>query len=74
VVFIGLLWLEMLLIIRMSCSRCQQLGKIGKRDMMPLNPIILVESFYVWGIDFMGPFPSYFGNEYILLAEDYVSK
>ena len=28
----------------------------------------------VWGIDFMGPFPPSFGNLYILLAVDYVSK
>jgi len=28
----------------------------------------------VWGIDFMGPFPSSFENEYILLAVEYVSK
>ncbi|KAL4385709.1 hypothetical protein GQ457_15G017600 [Hibiscus cannabinus] len=30
--------------------------------------------FDVWWIDFMGPFPSSFGNLYILLAVDYVSK
>ncbi|KAL5542872.1 hypothetical protein UlMin_010582 [Ulmus minor] len=30
--------------------------------------------FDVWGIDFMGPFPSSFGNQYILVAVDYVSK
>jgi len=30
--------------------------------------------FDVWGIDFMGPFPSSFRNECILLAGDYVSK
>jgi len=42
--------------------------------MMPLNPIIVVEILDVWGIDLMGPFSSYFGNEYILLAVDYVSK
>ena len=41
---------------------------------MPLNPIIVVKIFDVWGIDFMWPFPSSFGNEYILLAVDYVSK
>jgi len=41
---------------------------------MLLNPIIVVEIFDVWGIDFMGPFPYSFGNEYILLAIDYVSK
>jgi hypothetical protein len=26
--------------------------------MMPLNPILIVEIFDVWGIDFMGPFPN----------------
>ena len=41
---------------------------------MPLNPIIVVELFYVWGVKFMGPFPSCFGNEYILLAMGYISK
>ncbi|CAL8993249.1 unnamed protein product [Prunus brigantina] len=30
--------------------------------------------FDVWGIDFMGPFPSSFGYIYILVAVDYVSK
>ena len=30
--------------------------------------------FDVWGIDFIEPFPSSFGNIYILLAVDYVSK
>jgi len=42
--------------------------------MMPLNPIIVVEIFDIQGIDFMGLFPSSFGNEYILLAVDYISK
>ncbi|GJU31252.1 reverse transcriptase domain-containing protein [Tanacetum coccineum] len=28
----------------------------------------------VWGIDFMGPFPSSRGNKYILVAVDYLSK
>ncbi|GJW96016.1 reverse transcriptase domain-containing protein [Tanacetum coccineum] len=30
--------------------------------------------FNVWGIDFMGPFPSSRGNKYILMAVDYLSK
>jgi hypothetical protein len=33
-----------------------------------------VKFFYVWGIDFMGPFPSSFDNLYILIVVDYVSK
>ncbi|KAM2986641.1 hypothetical protein FF2_006893 [Malus domestica] len=41
---------------------------------MPQSPIFNVEIFDVWGIDFMGPFPSSHGFVYILLAVDYVSK
>ncbi|XP_070003369.1 uncharacterized protein [Nicotiana sylvestris] len=41
---------------------------------MPMNPIQKVEVFDVWGIDFMGLFVSAFGNKYILVAVDYVSK
>ena len=41
---------------------------------MPLTNILEVELFDVWGIDFMGLFPSYYGYKYILLAVDYVSK
>jgi len=42
---------------------------------MPQNPILEVEVFDVWGIDFMGPFnPPSYGNAYILVAVDYVSK
>ena len=41
---------------------------------MPLNPILIVEIFNVWGIDFMGPFPNPFEFLYIMVAMDYVSK
>ena len=41
---------------------------------MPLNSIVVCEPFDVWGIDFMGPFPSSFGHTYILLCVDYVTK
>ena len=41
---------------------------------MPLNPILVVELFDVWDIDFMGPFPTCFGYAYILVGVDYVSK
>ncbi|GKB58511.1 reverse transcriptase domain-containing protein [Tanacetum coccineum] len=42
--------------------------------MMPQNSIQVCEIFDVWGIDFMGPFPSSKGNKYILVAVDYLSK
>nr|GEY86466.1 reverse transcriptase domain-containing protein [Tanacetum cinerariifolium] len=53
---------------------CQRQGKILQRDEMPQNSIQVCEIFDVWGIDFMGPFPSSRGNKYILVAVDYLSK
>nr|GFC49529.1 reverse transcriptase domain-containing protein [Tanacetum cinerariifolium] len=41
---------------------------------MPQSSIQICEIFDVWGIDFMGPFPSSKGNKYILVAVDYLSK
>nr|CAN74956.1 hypothetical protein VITISV_043981 [Vitis vinifera] len=51
-----------------SCDRCQRLGKLTQRNQMPMNPILIVDLFDVWGIDFMGPFPMSFGNSYILVG------
>ena len=58
----------------MACDWCQKTSNISRRNEMPLNYILEVELFDVWGIDFMGPFPSSYKNQYILLAVDYVSK
>ncbi|XP_070010991.1 uncharacterized protein [Nicotiana sylvestris] len=41
---------------------------------MPLTTILEDEIFDVWGIDFMGTFVSSYGNTYILVSVDYVSK
>ncbi|GJS32590.1 reverse transcriptase domain-containing protein [Tanacetum coccineum] len=57
-----------------SCDACQRQGKISQRDEMPQNVIQVCEIFDLWGIDFMGPFPSSRGNKYILVAVDYLSK
>ena len=57
-----------------ECDKCQRLGKISRHHMMPLNPILVVDLFDVWGINFMGPFPSSLGYLYILVGVDYVSK
>nr|GEU54758.1 reverse transcriptase domain-containing protein [Tanacetum cinerariifolium] len=56
------------------CDACQRHCKISQRDEMPQNAIQLCEIFDVWGIDFIGPFPSSKGNKYILVAIDYLSK
>nr|GEZ31675.1 reverse transcriptase domain-containing protein [Tanacetum cinerariifolium] len=49
-------------------------GKISQRDEMPQDSIRICEIFYVWGINFMGPFSSSRGNKYILVAVEYLSK
>ncbi|GKD54908.1 reverse transcriptase domain-containing protein, partial [Tanacetum coccineum] len=41
-----------------SCDACQRQGKISQRDEMAQNAIQVYEIFDIWGIDFMGPFPS----------------
>nr|GEW97756.1 hypothetical protein [Tanacetum cinerariifolium] len=56
------------------CDACQRPGKILQHNEMPQNAIQVCEIFDVWGIDFMGPFPSSKGNKYILVAVDYLSK
>nr|GEW84164.1 reverse transcriptase domain-containing protein [Tanacetum cinerariifolium] len=56
------------------CDSWQRQGKILQRDEMPQNSIQVCEIFEVWGIDFMGPFPSSKGNKYILVTVDYLSK
>ncbi|GJU12686.1 reverse transcriptase domain-containing protein [Tanacetum coccineum] len=53
----------------------KKVEEISQRcDEMPQNSIQVCEIFDVWGIDFMGPFPSSRGNKYILVAVDYLSK
>ena len=50
------------------------MDNLSRRNEMPLQGILMVQIFYIWGIDFMEPFLSSFGNMYILLGLDYVSK
>nr|GEY19808.1 reverse transcriptase domain-containing protein [Tanacetum cinerariifolium] len=57
-----------------NCDSCQRQGKISQNDEMLQNAIQVCKIFNVWGIDFMGPFPNYKGNKYILVNVDYLSK
>ncbi|KAL0445303.1 UNVERIFIED_CONTAM: putative mitochondrial protein [Sesamum latifolium] len=57
-----------------TCDQCQRSGNISRRHEMPLSSILVCGIFYMWGIDFMGPFPKSYNNAYILVAIDYVSK
>ena len=42
--------------------------------MVPLNPILIVDLFDVWGINFIRPCPVSFGYIYILVGVNYESK
>ena len=55
-------------------DKCQRMGSILKQDEPPLQLILEVELFDIWGMDFIGLFPSSFSNLYILLVVDYVLK
>ena len=57
-----------------ECLKYQSALNISKQDEIPLQTILEVEIFYLWGIDFMEPFLPSEGKEYILVAVDYVSK
>ena len=48
--------------------------RVTKINLMPLTPILIIDIFDCWGLDFMGPFPPSCGYLYILLTVDYVSK
>ncbi|GKB10155.1 reverse transcriptase domain-containing protein [Tanacetum coccineum] len=70
----SLLFTKMPYTLSCRCDTCQRQGKISQRDEMPQNSIQVCKIFDVWGIDFMGSFPSLRGNKYILVAVDYLSK
>jgi len=48
-----------------SCEKCQRTCNITHKNQMPLTNILVSEIFYVWGIDFMDPFPSSFVRNHI---------
>ena len=55
------------------CDKCQRMGSISKQDEPPMSPIMEVELFDLWGMVFMGPFPSSFSHMYILFVVGYFS-
>ena len=53
------------------------MGQPNERDRMPHQPILPLEPFQKWGLDFVGPFKppaTRTGNKYILVATDYYTK
>ncbi|GKD25113.1 reverse transcriptase domain-containing protein [Tanacetum coccineum] len=72
--FIGRLFTKMPMTWSHGVTLVNVKAKSRKKDEMPQNAIQVCEIFDVWGIDFIGPFPSSRGNKYILVAIDYLSK
>ncbi|KAA0031965.1 putative mitochondrial protein [Cucumis melo var. makuwa] len=55
-------------------DRYQRMRNMSLCDKMPQKPILEIELFDVWKINFMGPFSQSTGPIYILLVMDYVLK
>ena len=60
-----------------ECDLCQQLGQPTENVWMPHQPVLPLEPFQKWGLDFVGPFkpPTMrTGNQYIIVATDYCAR
>ncbi|KAL6339318.1 hypothetical protein AAG906_028041 [Vitis piasezkii] len=57
-----------------KAMRVLQLGFCWPSLFKDAHTMCKIDLFYVWGINFMGPFPMSFGYSYILVGVDYVSK
>jgi hypothetical protein len=56
---------------------CQRTGQPQESARMPHQPVLPLEPFQNWGLDFIGPFKpaaAQTGNKYILVATDYCTK
>jgi len=58
----------------LACEHCQRARALSHCGMMLLSPILIIDIFDVWAIDFISLFLSPFGFVYILVVIDYVSK
>ena len=60
-----------------ECDLCQRLGQPTEQAHMPHQPVLPLEPFQKWALDFVGPFTpiaTRTGNKYILVATDYCTK
>ena len=60
-----------------KCDLCQRMGQPTEKDTMPLQPVLPLEPFQKWRLDFFSPFKPVAlrtGNRYIIVATDYCTK
>jgi hypothetical protein len=74
-VIFGLPYSKIALRIVKKCPTCQIFQKKARTHPTPLHPIVVVDPFAKWGIDFMQCKPtSARGHGYIIIAVDYFTK
>ena len=60
-----------------KCDLCQRMGQPTEKDRMSFQPVLPLEPFHKWDLDFVGPFkPTVVRtcNRYIIVATDYCTK
>lgn len=57
-----------------ACDQWKREGGLSSKHKLPLTPILVINLFDIWGIDFMGSFVSSNGMNCILVAVTYVYK
>ena len=60
-----------------ECNLCQRIGQPTELARMPHQPVLPLDPFQKWGLDFVGPFTwaaARTGNKYIVIATDYCKK
>ena len=57
------------------CDSCQRVGKPAPSNEMTLQPLVHIEPFEKWALDFVGPInPPSRQKKYILVCTDYFTK
>jgi hypothetical protein len=60
-----------------ACDACQRVGKLFKRDEIPLAPQLTLQAFEKWAIDFVGPVNPPWkrtGERYIIIVIEYLTR